>query len=105
MYRHQSFLYTQGMRTIIFGVLLLVSLSQAFPIKDTFDSDEEYIPATDFESFQLLPFLRAVMTSDEIQWEVMRNWLISKGILKRKQQKKKLKYIRIFWIILYEETH
>ena len=84
------------MRTIIFGVLLLVSLSQAFLIKDTINSDEEYIPATDFESFQLLPFLRAVMTSDEIQWEVMRNWLISKGILKRKQQKKKLKYIRIF---------
>ena len=82
------------MRTIIFGVLLLVSLSQAFPIKDTFDSDEEYIPATDFESFQLLPFLRAVMTSDEIQWEVMRNWL--KGILKRKQPKKKLQYIRLF---------
>ena len=94
---HQSFLYTQGMKTIIIlGVLLLASLSQALPFKDNIDSDEEYIPATDIESFHLLPFLRAVMTSDEIQREVMRNWLINKGILKRKQPKKKLQYIRLF---------
>ena len=83
------------MKTIIFAVLLLVSLSQALPIKDNIDSDDEYIPATDIESFQMLPFLRAVMTSDEIQWEVMRNWLINKGILKIRKPKKKLKYIRI----------
>ena len=90
---------------IILGVLLLASLSQALPFKDNIDSDEEYIPATDIESFHLLPFLRAIMTSDEIQWAVMRNWLINKGILKRKQPKKKLQYIRLFWIAFYEKTH
>ena len=89
-------------------VLLLVSLSQALPLKDNNDndSDEGYTHlATDIESFHLLPFIRALMTSDEIQWEVMRNWLINEGILKRKQPKKKLQYIRLFWIIVYEETH
>ena len=89
-------------------VLLLVSLSQALPLKDNndHDSDEGYTHlATDIESFHLLPFIRALMTSDEIQWEVMRNWLINEGILKRKQPKKKLQYIRLFWIIVYEETH
>ena len=89
-------------------VLLLVSLSQALPLKDNndHDSDEGYTHlATDIESFHLLPFIRALMTSDEIQWEVMRNWLINEGILKRVQPKKKLQYIRLFWIIVYEETH
>ena len=89
-------------------VLLLVSLSQALPLKDNNDndSDEGYTHlATDIESFHLLPFIRALMTSDEIQWEVMRNWLINEGILKRVQPKKTLQYICLFWIIVYEETH
>ena len=87
------------MKTIMLVVLLLVSLSQALPLKDNndHDSDEGYTHlATDIESFHLLPFIRALMTSDEIQWEVMRNWLINEGILKRKQPKKKLQYIRLF---------
>ena len=83
------------MKTILLVGLLLVSLSQALPVKDDSDSDEGFIPATDIESFQLVPFLRAVMTSDEIQWEVMRNWLINEGVLKIRQPKKKLKHIRL----------
>ena len=83
-------------------VLLLVSLSQALPLKDNndHDSDEGYTHlATDIESFHLLPFIRALMTSDEIQWEVMRNWLMDRGILKLRKvrkPKKKLRKIRLF---------
>ena len=83
------------MKTIVLVGLLLVSLSQALPVKDSNDSDEGFIPATEIESFHLVPFLRAVITSNEIQWEVMRNWLINEGVLKIRQPKKKLKHIRL----------
>ena len=83
------------MKTTLILVLILVSLSQALPIKDNTD-DDGFIPATEIDHFHLLTFLQAVMSSNKIQWEVMRNWLKEKGILKLRQPKKKLKQIRLF---------
>ena len=99
---HQSFLQTQGMKTSLILVLLLVSLSQALPVKlkiDSDDADDDFIEASEIGNFHMLPFLRAVMSSEELQWEVMRNWLMDKGILKLKKPKKKLRRIRLFWFI------
>ena len=86
------------MKTITILVLLLFSLSQALPIKDK-DPDDGFIEASDIGNFQLLPFLWAVKTSEELQWEVMRNWLMDRGILKLRKvrkPKKKLRKIRLF---------
>ena len=84
------------MKTTLILVLILVSLSQALPIKKDNTDDDGFIPATEIDHFHLLTFLQAVMSSNEIQWEVMRNWLKDKGILKLRQPKKKLKQIRLF---------
>ena len=84
------------MKTTLILVLILVSLSQALPIKKDINDHDGFIPATEIDHFHLLTFLQAVMSSNEIQWEVMRNWLKEKGILKLRQPKKKLKQIRLF---------
>ena len=84
------------MKTTLILVLILVSLSQALPTKKDNTDDDGFIPATEIDHFHLLTFLQAVMSSNEIQWEVMRNWLKDKGILKLRQPKKKLKQIRLF---------
>ena len=84
------------MKTTLILVLILVSLSQALPTKKDNTDDDGFIPATEIDHFHLLTFLQAVMSSNEIQWEVMRNWLKDKDILKLRQPKKKLKQIRLF---------
>ena len=94
--RHQSFLHTQGMKTIIILGLLQVCLYQTLAIFSPADwaleikhndpeADNDFINATEIVNLDLLPFLRAVISSEEIQWEVMRNWLMDKGILKLTQ--------------------
>ena len=84
------------MKTTLILVLILVPLSQGLSIKKDNTDHDGFIPATEIDHFHLLTFLQAVMSSNEIQWEVMRNWLKEKGILKLRQPKKKLKQIRLF---------
>ena len=95
------------MKTIIILGLLLVSLYQAVAVFSPADwaleikhndpeADNDFINATEIVNLDLLPFLRAVISSEEIQWEVMRNWLMDKGILKLRKPKKKLRKHRLF---------
>ena len=95
------------MKTIIILGLLLVSLYQAMAVFSPADwaleikhndpeADNDFINATEIVNLDLLPFLRAVISSEEIQWEVMRNWLMDKGILKLRKPKKKLRKLRLF---------
>ena len=60
------------------------------------EADHDFIEATLIVDLDLLSFLQAVMSSEEIQWEVMRNWLMDKGILKLRKPKKKLRKHRLF---------
>ena len=95
------------MKTIIILGLLVVSLYQAMAVFSPADwaleikhndpeADNDFINATEIVNLDILPFLRAVMSSEEIQWEVMRNWLMDKGILKLRKPKKKLRKLRLF---------
>ena len=95
------------MKTFIILGLLLVSLYQAMAVFSPADwaleikhndpeADNDFINATEIVNLDLLPFLRAVISSEEIQWEVMRNWLMDKGILKLRKPKKKLRKHRLF---------
>ena len=95
------------MKTIIILGLLQVCLYQTLAIFSPADwaleikhndreADNDFINATEIVNLDLLPFLRAVMSSEEIQWEVMRNWLMDKGILKLRKPKKKLRKPRLF---------
>ena len=95
------------MKTFIILGLLLVSLYQAMAVFSPADwaleikhndpeADNDFINATEIVNLDLLPFLRAVISSEEIQWEVMRNWLMDKGILKLRKPKKKLRKLRLF---------
>ena len=95
------------MKTIIILGLLQVCLYQTLAVFSPADwaselkhndpeADNDFIEATEIVNFDLLPFLRAVMSSEEIQWEVMRNWLMDKGILKLRKPKKKLRKHRLF---------
>ena len=95
------------MKTIIILGLLQVCLYQTLAVftpsdwaseikhKDP-EADNDFINATEIVNLDILPFLRAVMSSEEIQWEVMRNWLMDKGILKLRKPKKKLRKLRLF---------
>ena len=84
------------MKTIIILGLLQVCLYQTLAIFSPADwaleikhndpeADNDFINATEIVNLDLLPFLRAVISSEEIQWEVMRNWPMDKGILKLTQ--------------------
>lgn len=95
------------MKTFIILGLLLVSLYQAMAVFSPADwaleikhndpeADNEFIEATLIVDLDLLPFLQAVMSSEEIHWEVMRNWLMEEGILKLRKPKKKLRKHRLF---------